>query len=310
MAYGTPSSEEEIVPYYTDILNGRRPSDEMIEELKKRYRAIGASPLAKISKDQAALVQKELERRYPNDTFTVINGYRHIAPMVGDAIEQLVKEQVDAIIGLVLSPQYGKESSQPYHDLAHAKLNELNTDIPYNDVVDWYREPTIIQYWSDQLANCMEKVPDGNFHVIFSAHNVPMDNNEGDVYEEQVKHMGQIIAEKAGIPKDQYSIAWQGGHSQRVKWLEPDIEEATIDLLNRGSKHIISVPIGFISDNLEILYDLDIELKEEIEERGGTLYRLPMPNTDPLLIEALVNPIGNIVEKIASVAGLSPDGRL
>lgn len=299
MAYGTPSKEEDIIPYYTDILKGRHPADEMVEELKERYRAIGgASPLANISKEQAKLVQNALESRYPNDEFIVINGYRHITPMVGDAIENLVNEHVDVMIGLVLSPQYGKESSQPYHDLAHAKINELGTEIPYIDVDHWYEEPGIIEYWSRNLADCVQKLPDQNYRVMFSAHNVPLDNIDSDVYEEHVTHMGQLIAKRAGVPDHQCVVAWQGGHSPHVTWLEPDIEEVANDLVKFGVKHIISVPIGFISDNLEILYDLDIELKDEIEKFGGILYRLPMPNTDPLLIDALVQPLVKIIEQL------------
>lgn len=297
MAYGTPSTEEEIIPYYTDILHGRRPSAEMVNELKMRYRAIGGtSPLAEISHAQAKLVQRELEKRYPEDTFTVINGYRHITPFVGDAIERLVKENVDLMIGLVLSPQYGKESSQPYHDLAHAKIKNLGTKIPYLEVEHWYQEPAIIEYWSSKLAEQIGKLTDKNFRVMFSAHNVPVNHHVSDVYEEHVTHMGQLIAEKAEIPEDRWVVAWQGGHSPHVKWLEPDIEEAAEALIRSGVKQIISVPIGFISDNLEILYDLDIELKEEVEKLGGSLYRIPMPNTDPLLIDAIVQPLVRIIE--------------
>ena len=298
MAYGTPSSEEDIIPYYTDILNGRRPSEKMVEELKARYRAIGgASPLAKISRQQAEHVQKELEKRYPDDTFIVINGYRHITPFVGDAIEHFVDEHVDVMIGLVLSPQYGKESSQPYHDLAHHKINELGTGIPYLSVDHWYEEPGIIEYWSAKLAECVEQLPEQNFRVMFSAHNVPLKSNVSDVYEEHVTHMGRLIADQAGVKENQWFVAWQGGHSPHVKWLEPDIEEVAVDTVKSGVKHLISVPIGFISDNLEIFYDLDIELKEEIEKFGGILHRLPMPNTDPLLIDALVQPLVRIIEK-------------
>jgi ferrochelatase len=304
MAYGTPSNEEEILPYYTDIRHGRPPSEEQLRELVRRYRAIGASPLAAISKNQAAAVKKALSERFPQDHFDVVNGYLHIAPKVEDAVRGLVEKKVDRIIGLVLSPQYGRKSSEPYHRNARKELERLGAEVPYEDVRDWFRQPPIIQYWAEQLSRSVAALPDENYRVLFSAHNVPVrPGEETDEYGDQVLQMAGFIADAAGIAREKWLTAWQGGHAEGIRWMEPDLEETAKTLVRSGVSHIISAPIGFISDNLEILYDLDIELRVELEAMGGILHRLGMPNTDPLVVNAIADALA---EKIRSYSTFSP----
>src|SRR5699024_5834903 len=129
-------------------------------------------------------------------------------------------------------------------------------------------------------------IKDADYRVIFSAHNLPIAQTKGDVYQDQFQKMGELIAAYAGVSKEKCQWAWQSGHEGgTIQWMRPFLDETVEENLKQGIKHIISIPIGFISDNLEISYDLDIELKKEIEEVGGKFYRLSMPNNDPLLIE-------------------------
>lgn len=305
MAYGTPSTEEEILPYYTDILGGRRPSEAMYQELLERYRKIGFSPLAKISEEQRKGTINELKSLFPQYSFIGTNGYRHVAPFVDDAVRQLVKEGIDYIIGCALTPQYARHSTQLYHDAALAELEKLQSNIPYLGINEWHQEPPIVDYWAQEIVKVVNRISDSNYCVVYSAHNLPLKQIIGDVYEEQFKEMGSLIAERAGIPIEKCAWAWQSGHEGGpIEWMRPFLEELVEEKLQQGIKHILSVPIGFISDNLEISYDLDIELKELVEEGGGTLHRLPMPNAHPLLINALVNAISlklKDVEKLSTV---------
>lgn len=298
MAYGTPSKEEEVLPYFTDILGGKKPSDEMLQELIERYRLIGASPLAEISKNQATEVLKKLEERYPNDTFVVTNGYRHIAPFVGEAVQELVEQDVEKIIGCALTPQYAIHSTQLYHDAALEQLEKDGSTIPYIGINEWHEQPAIIKFWANELSEFLEENKLEDYRVIFSAHNLPAHQTKGDVYQEQFEQMGKLIAKEAGVPENKLQWAWQSGsEGGPIEWMRPFLEETVEANLDAGIKHIISIPIGFISDNLEIFYDLDIELKEEIEAKGGTLHRMTMPNTDPLLIEAIADVVSEEVEK-------------
>lgn len=298
MAYGTPSTEEEILPYYTDILGGRKPSDDMYAELVERYRIIDYSPLAKISEAQAEGVIETLNERNAEHTFVGFNGYRHIHPFVGDAIEQCVEQDVDKIIGVALTPQYAKYSTQIYHDKALARLKELNSTIPYIPINEWHEQPAIIEYWGKELADCVKELNDADYRVVFSAHNLPAEQTKGDVYEEQFHKMGELIAAYAEVPEEKCQWAWQSGHEGGpVEWMRPFLEETVEENVKQGIKQIISIPIGFISDNLEIAYDLDIELKGIIEAGGGSLHRLAMPNTHPLLIEAMTEAVSEKVEE-------------
>lgn len=299
MAYGTPATEAEILPYFTDILGGRKPSDAMYEELVERYRLIDYSPLAKISKEQKERVLAELEERYPEHAFVAFNGYRHIAPFVGDAIQSCLDENVEQIIGVALTPQYAIHSTQLYHDAALEKLDELTSEIPYIGINEWHEEPAIVAYWGKELATALKQVEDKDYRVIFSAHNLPAIQTKGDVYQEQFRKMGELIAENAGVAEDKCQWAWQSGHEGGpVEWMRPFLEETVKENLNQGIKEIISIPIGFISDNLEIHFDLDVELKEEIEDDGGMLHRLAMPNTHPLLIDAITDAVATKVDTL------------
>jgi len=298
MAYGTPSAEEDILPYFTDILGGRRPSDAMYKELVERYRLIDYSPLAKISVDQADKVIAELKERYPEHTFLGFNGYRHIAPFVGDAIQLCMDNDVDQIIGCALTPQYAKHSTQLYHDAALEQLEKADSSIPYIGINEWHEQPPLIEYWGKELAACVGRLHNEDYRVIFSAHNLPAEQTKGDVYQDQFRRMGELIAEFAGVSGEKCQWAWQSGHEGGpIEWMRPFLEQTVEENLEKGIKQIISIPIGFISDNLEIYYDLDIELNEVAENAGGRLHRLPMPNSHGLLIEAITRAISEIIER-------------
>jgi ferrochelatase len=299
MAYGTPSSEEEIMPYFTDILGGKKPSDEMYEELVERYRLIDYSPLAKISVNQGKQAIEKLKPRFSEHTFIGVNGYRHIDPFVGDAIQQLIDQEVDQIIGFALTPQYAKHSTQLYHDAALEALKKAGSKIPYTGINEWHEQPGIIEYWGKELADVVQNLNERDYRVIYSAHNLPAEQTKGDVYQDQFQKMGELISEHAAVPAEKSQWAWQSGHEGGpIEWMRPFLEQKVEENLDNGIKHIISIPIGFISDNLEIFYDLDIELKEIIDKADGTLHRLPMPNTHPLLIEAITAAISEEVEKL------------
>lgn len=296
MAYGTPSREEEILPYFTDILGGKKPTDAMYKELVERYRLIDYSPLAKISQEQKKGVLEKLNERYNVHSFVAFNGYRHIAPFVGDAIQNCLDEKVDCIIGVALTPQYAVHSTQLYHDAAMERLEELSSEVPYIGINEWHEEPAIIEYWGKELVAALKQVEGTDYRVIFSAHNLPAIQTKGDVYQEQFRKMGELIAEHAGVSEEKCQWAWQSGHEGGpIEWMRPFLEETVKENINQGVNQIISIPIGFISDNLEIHFDLDVELKEEIEAAGGKLHRLAMPNTHPLLIDAITEAVAKKV---------------
>lgn len=289
MAYGTPYKEEDIERYYTHIRHGRRPSQEEIEDLKARYRAIGGiSPLAKITEAQAKAIQAKLNAMQDEYEFDLYIGLRHIEPFIEDAVEQIAKDGHKKIVSLVLAPHYSTFSIKGYNDRAKKAAEKHGLDI--TSVVDWYDKPGFIQYWADAIEEVYQSMPEeekADAVVIFSAHSLPEKIiQDGDPYLKQLEETARLVFEKISVPH--YAVGWQSEGNTPEPWLGPDVQDLTRELhKEKGYKAFIYAPVGFVSDHLEVLYDNDYECKIVCDEIGASYYRPPMPNTDERFIETL-----------------------
>ena len=296
MAYGTPYTEEDIEPYYTHIRHGRRPADELIEDLKSRYRAIGGiSPLAEITKSQAEKLTKHLNRVQNKVEFQLFIGLKHIHPFIEDAVKEMHKEGITEAVSIVLAPHYSTFSIKGYNERAKKTADKLG-GIQIVSVDQWYDEPKFIDFWVNQLKATIEKMPGEERNhsvVIFSAHSLPEKILQaGDPYPDQLAMTAKLIAEKAGI--DAYAVGWQSAGQTAEPWLGPDVQDLTKDLhKEKGYKAFIYCPIGFVAEHLEVLFDNDTECQIVCEEIGASYYRPEMPNDHDQFIEALANVILN-----------------
>jgi ferrochelatase len=194
---------------------------------------------------------------------------RHWAPRIKDVVAQARKEGIERLIGLALAPQYSRISVGAYH----AELEK--TGMPCVKVEQWHRQPALLEYW--------RRVTEGKDFVLFTAHSIPAEGAEP--YPAQLREMIQEIA------RGPHAFAYQSKSPSPIPWLGPELPEVLQTL-----KGTISVaPIGFVSDHVEVLYDLDILHRKQAEALGLTWERLPMPNADPLLIEALASAAGNFL---------------
>ncbi|MCD2256727.1 ferrochelatase [Agrilactobacillus fermenti] len=288
MAYGTPYDLTDIMAYYTNIRHNHQPTPELYNDLVARYKAIGGtSPLAKITQAQADALQKKLNKTFP-DQYEVFVGLKYIHPFIKDAVDQIASQGIQTIYGIPLAPHYSTFSTEDYHNRAKAALAAYD-GIKYIPAKSWWENDDLIHFWSDQLTDLASLTEQETTQVIFSAHSLPLKIIEtGDPYKAQIEANIHAIAAAADLKANQYTIAWQSAGRTGDQWIGPDFVEVAKDLIqNKGFKHIVSASIGFISDNLEIRYDVDIELKAAIENSGGTLTRLRMPNADEPLINAL-----------------------
>lgn len=286
MAFGTPLSKEELLPYYTDIRHGHAPSNEQLEALAARYEAIGGlSPLAKITNDQVDAVAQLLQERQIN--VKVALGLAHTAPKIQTVVNQLVAAGVTKIYGLPLAAQYSSFNSQSYHRAVKAALANHH-DVEYHPVDGFGDQPALVNYWVQRLHAHQDIIDKPDTTVLFSAHSLPEKVlAAGDPYKENVQKSVRLIAEQAGLSEGQYTLGWQSAGKTNDAWIGPRFEEVAKHLLEAGKRQIISAPIGFINDNLEINYDVDIALRKEIEENNGQLLRLPMPNAGISLATAV-----------------------
>ncbi|MCM3238089.1 ferrochelatase [Heyndrickxia oleronia] len=292
MAYGTPYKEDDIERYYTHIRHGRKPSEEMLEDLRSRYKAIGGiSPLAKITEEQAYKLQDHLNEIQNDVEFKAYIGLKHIEPFIEDAVEQMHKDGIEEAISLVLAPHYSTFSVKSYNSRAKETADKLGGPA-IKSVESWYKEPKFIDYWAEKLNETYASMSEEERNascLIVSAHSLPEKILQyGDPYPEQLKETADLIASKTGTTE--YAIGWQSAGNTPDPWLGPDVQDLTRDLYQqKGYKAFVYVPVGFVAEHLEVLYDNDYECKVVTEEVGASYYRPPMPNAQPKFIDALAS---------------------
>lgn len=290
MAYGTPYKEEDIERYYTHIRHGRRPADEMLEDLKGRYEAIGGlSPLAQTTNNQAAALQKHLNEIQDEVEFKLYIGLKHIEPFIEDAVKKMHEDGITEALSIVLAPHFSTFSIKSYNGRAKEEAEKLG-GLTIKSVESWYKEPKFIQYWVDKVKATFESMSeDERSHsaLIVSAHSLPEKILQlGDPYPHQLQETADLIAKGAGVKN--YYVGWQSAGNTPEPWLGPDVQDLTRDLYNEHQfKAFVYTPVGFVAEHLEVLYDNDYECKVITEELGVSYYRPEMPNTDPLFIDAM-----------------------
>ncbi|MGH1295994.1 ferrochelatase [Bacillus pretiosus] len=288
MAYGTPESLDDVEAYYTHIRHGRKPSEEALQDLIGRYKAIGGiSPLAKITKEQAHKLTDSMNKIFTEYEFTCYLGLKHIAPFIEDAVEEMKKDGIEQTISIVLAPHYSTFSIKAYNDRAIRLSEEIGGPV-IEPIEQWYDEPKFISYWVDQIKETFTKIEDKEKAVvIFSAHSLPEKIiAAGDPYVEQLQHTADLIAEAADIPN--YTTGWQSAGNTPDPWIGPDVQDLTRDLYEgHGYESFIYCPVGFVAEHLEVLYDNDYECKVVTDELNVAYFRTNMPNSQSVFIDCL-----------------------
>lgn len=293
MAYGTPYKESDILPYYTHIRHGRKPSDEALQDLTERYEAIGGlSPLADTTERQARALLNKLNEQ-SDDEYELFIGLKHIHPFIEDAVADINEAGIKEIETIVLTPHYSAFSVQTYNDRAKEEADKYG--ITVKSVIDFYRDENFIDYWVEQVENTLNEIPESEHDdtaIIVSAHSLPekLITKNNDPYPEQLQETMELIRER--VNKANYHIGWQSEGNTPDPWLGPDVQDLTEELYNEHKyKHFVYLPLGFVCEHLEVLYDNDYECKVVTDKVGATYHRPPMPNTDDRFIQAMVNEI-------------------
>ena len=288
MAYGTPRSREEILPYYTDIRRGRPPTPELLEELTARYEAIGGlSPLAALTESQRDTLQAELDALAPG-RYVVSLGLKHAHPMIEEAVEAIAQQSPESIIGLVLAPHFSSYSIGQYIDRTRAAAEPHG--IAVTGIDSWAVEDAFVDFLADDIRTRLAAMP-AKTRVLFTAHSLPQRIiDAGDPYPDQLRATATAVASKLGLREgDDWSIAWQSAGRTPEPWIGPDILEV-IDELGTSTDETAGVLVcacGFVADHLEVLYDLDIEARHHAESNGLAFDRTTCVNSDRNVMHAL-----------------------
>lgn len=292
MAYGGPNSLEEIPGYLADIRSGRPTTPAVLEEITNNYRQIGGkSPLLAFTQQQMDAVVAKLDPRY----FRCYLGMRHWAPWIEEVVGQMIADGITHAVTLVLAPHYSKLSIAKYQEKIAEGLEMYRGQITFEHINSYHDAPKLIAALANRVQEGLQRWPvdeRDSVHVIFSAHSLPSRILKmGDPYDRQLRETAQLVANRAGLAAEQWSWSYQSAGRSPEPWLGPQLEEYIPELAERGVKNLVSIPIGFVSDHVEILFDIDIEAQAAAREHGMRLERPPALNTDPLFIDTLVETI-------------------
>jgi ferrochelatase len=281
MAYGSPSSADEVEAYYTHIRRGRPPTPEQLDDLRRRYDAIGGiSPLRARTEAQAARLGDAL-----GDGFRVELGMKHAAPFIEDGAASLSKD-CERIVGLVLAPHYSALAVGEYIERA-----KESSTVPFTAIESWAREPAYIEFLTAAVREQLDRMPDGT-KILFTAHSLPQRVTAmGDPYPDEIRATADLVAAAAGLDRwAGYATGWQSAGRTPEPWLGPDV----LEVIASAEGPLVVCPCGFVSDHLEVLYDLDVDAAAAAEKRGIAFARTRVLNDDPAVLGALAARVGEL----------------
>lgn len=289
MAYGSPEDLDDMEAYLLDIRGGRPTSPQLVAEIRQRYALIGGrSPLLDLTQAQAVALQAELNR-LPGSDFRAFVGMRHWQPRIAQAVEQIAQEEFHQVVGLVMAPHQSRMSTGAYFRQLDQAIAERNLDLEVIRIGAWHDHPGLIEALTEQ-ARAALALFDRHPYVLFTAHSLPVRIlTEGDPYDAQLHQTAALVASRLGLPDNCWQFCYQSAGQSQEPWLGPPIEQVIPALAQAGETQILAVPVGFVCDHVEILYDLDILARRIASEHGVRFERSPSLNTSPTFISALAD---------------------
>jgi ferrochelatase len=289
LAYGSPSLPDDVEPYFTHIRGGRPPSPEAVARLKARYDEIGGrTPLLDISNETAGALQVELDAQSPGMYRTYV-AMKHWHPFIADVAPRIVADGARRVIAIVLAPHYSRMSVGGYRKALESALEAAGGAPELSFVEHWHLQPEFVALIADRIRESLATFPpdvSDDVRVVFSAHSLPERiRSWGDPYEAELLASCAAVAGSARV--DDWRFAWQSAGSTGEPWLGPDLVDYLSKLREEGVRAVLSVPIGFVCDHLEILYDIDREAAAAAATLGLVFRRTRMPNASPELIATL-----------------------
>jgi protoporphyrin/coproporphyrin ferrochelatase len=288
MAYGSPNSLDEVGEYLRQVRGGRQPTNEEVELLRERYRQVGGqTPLLKITLAQAKMLEEKLQSQQLGSRVYV--GMKHWHPFIEDVVEKIAMDGVARIVGLALAPHYSKLSIGGYDDAVRRGLAKTGRPVSFTMVDSWYDQPSLISALAGRVRDGLEKFDEPSRAVVlFTAHSLPKRFvADDDPYWTQLQETCRLVAARSGIKN--WDFAFQSAGHPIESWMGPGIKEKIAELSGKGFHELLVCPIGFVSDHLEILYDLDIEAKGYAASLGAKLERTISLNDDTEFISAIAS---------------------
>jgi len=295
MAMGGPDSLEAVGPYLNDVRGGRPTPPELIHEITERYRATGGkSPALAITRELAGKLEARLNAAGP-PPFRVYVGLRHWHPYIRETYQEIVKDGVRRLVGVCMAPQNSRMSVGAYVKKVSEAQAESGVPVRFTYVPNWNTHPALVWGIAANIREALGKFPAearDRAAIIFTAHSLPERIlQEGDPYPQQVMATVEAVLAALGPlpPAATWRFAYQSQGRTEEKWLGPAVEDTLEELRGLGCRHVLLAPIGFVSDHLEVLYDIDIEFKQLARGKGMRLERIAMLNATLPLLETVAD---------------------
>lgn len=288
MAYGGPLSLEDVGPYLLQVRGGRPTPPALVEEVRERYRLIGGrSPLLEHTLAQARALENCLNGRKATTVRTFV-GMRHWHPYIHEVIPEVVAAGVRRLVAIPMAPHYSAMSVGAYRKALDEAMARVPNPPPVAFVERWGNHPGFIAAVAEKVEAALARFPAPRAEVVtlFTAHSLPRRIlATGDPYPDELQESARLVAQRAGLSR--WHLAYQSAGHSPEPWLGPDVADFLADLAREGARHVLVVPVGFVCDHVEVLYDIDIELQRVAGALGVHLERTESLNDAPLLIEAL-----------------------
>ena len=284
LSFGGPEGEDEVIPFLENVTRGRGIPRERLAQVGEHYFHFGGvSPINAQNRELIANIEAELSRR--GIDLPVYFGNRNWRPFAEDTAKQLLADGRRNVLVFATSAWGGYSACRQY-DEDIQRIREVTPEITYTKLWQFYGHPVFVGLVADRLRAAVDNA-DGQTRVLFTAHSVPSaaDENAGGptdrhLYSRQVEEAAKLVAKRAGV--EDYELVWQSrSGNPATPWLEPDVVDRAQELKREGMDHLICVPIGFITDHMEVVWDLDTELRQACDEMGVTLERTPTVGLEP-----------------------------
>jgi ferrochelatase len=300
MAYGGPAKLEDVRPYLLDVRNHRPTSEEIVHEVTARYARIGGrSPILERTRTQAAALETRLNQRPDGPRWRVHVALRHWHPFIKDVLARFAGEGVSRLVGLVMAPHYSRMSIGAYYQ----RVEEAAAGLEVVRIERWHLLDGYLAAEADRVRTALARFPAdvrADVPVIFTAHSLPERIREwDDPYPRELQETVAAVA--ARIDPQPYTFAYQSAAMTPDPWLGPDAGEAIARYAAEGKRHVLIAPVGFVTEHVEILYDVDVDFKEQAEVLGVRLERIAMLDDHPLMIAGLAD----LIRARAAQAGWS-----
>ncbi len=284
MAYGGPNNLDEVEPYLMDVRGYRPTAPEIVHEVRERYREIGGhSPILKWTQAQANALEAALNA--DSQTFKAFVGMRHWHPYIKDTLAEMCSQGIERTVGLVMAPHYSRMSIEAYFK----NIEQAESPMQIARINEWYLLPEYLNALAKRVRTALERFPKtvrAEVPIIFTAHSLPERILEwDDPYPRQLNVTVEALMQRLG--SQPHEFAFQSAAISTEPWLGPDASELIERYEAEGKRHMLICPIGFVSEHVEILYDIDIVYQKLAKSLDVQLERIEMLNDEPEMVSGL-----------------------